>query len=187
MRPIQELEFHKENLRRGIRQNIERKTDRPSDLTLSQESLVHELGLWICGQKKSTKGILLLGSKGTGKTTIMQVVVAYYTFLFQKVIISTHAKALVSLVNKNGIDYFYKRPIFIDDLGKEPQTTVIWGQKYDTWPDLFAIRYENQSLTFATGNYKLEGEYLNMYGEVIMDRMKEHFNIFEITGDSLRQ
>lgn len=186
MRPISELELHKENLRRGIVQNIERKIEKRMPLTDDQQILIDQLALWICGEYKSSKGVLLLGSKGTGKTTIMQVVIAYYTFLFQKIIISTHAKAMVSLFNKQGIDYFYKRPLFVDDLGKEPQTTVIYGQRFDTWPDVFAMRYENQAITFATGNYLLEGEYAAMYGDVIVDRMKEHFNIFYLTGESLR-
>ena len=75
--------------------------------------------------------------------------------------------------------------MFIDDLGKESPITTIWGQKYDTWGDMFSIRYENRAVTFATANYSLES-FQELYGEVIADRMKEHFNILVLKGDSLR-
>jgi DNA replication protein DnaC len=186
-RPISELNFHIENLKRGVLQNIERKTGVKQNLTTEQNRLIEKVAKWICGEFKVGKGILLTGPKGTGKTTIMQVIVAYYTFLFQKIIITTYAKALPSTYKKHGLDYFYKRNWFIDDLGKEPETTMDWGHKFDTWADVFSIRYENQALTFATGNYTLNGEYLKIYGDVVCDRMKEHFNHFELTGESLRK
>jgi DNA replication protein DnaC len=186
-RPITELKIHEENLIRGTIQNIERKTGLKGDLNSDQLRVIKQVALWFCGEYKTGKGILLIGSKGTGKTTIMQVIIAYYTFVFQKVIITTYAKALPSTYKKHGLEYFYKRPWFVDDLGKEPETTMDWGHKFDTWADVFSIRYENQALTFATGNYLLDGEYLKIYGEVVCDRMKEHFNIFQLTGESLRK
>lgn len=186
-RPRTEIQLHIDNLNRGVMQNIERKTGSSHQLTFEQTELIENVAKWFCGEYKTGKGILLIGAKGTGKTTVMQVVVAYFTFLFQKTIITTYAKALPSAYKKYGIEYFYHRPWFIDDLGKEPETTMDWGQKFDTWADVFSIRYENQALTFATGNYTLEGEYLKIYGDVVCDRMKEHFNVFVLTGKSLRK
>ena len=117
----------------------------------------------------------------------MQAFIKYYNWLYNKVIKEYHAKILPLEYKTRGIGYFYKRPLFIDDLGKESAITSDWGQKYDTWGDLFAVRYELKSLTFATANYRLDAGFKEIYGEVIIDRMKEHFNIFELTGESLRK
>lgn len=180
------LELHITNLRKAVIQNIKRKTGLEKSLTPAQEELICEVADFFNVENRPKKGILLLGGKGTGKTTIMQVIVAYYTFIFQKIIFTSFAKSLPNDYKENGLSYFYKRPWFVDDLGKEPAVIMDFGMKYDTWADVFSVRYENQALTFATGNYMLDGEYLNIYGDVVCDRMREHFKILILDGKSLR-
>lgn len=182
-----EFEYHKENIVKTLEYISVKKTGKYT-LMANQIEVIRQLTMWLCGTSfKPQSGILLLGSKGTGKTTIMQSFIAYYNFIYNKVINEYHAKSLPLEYKSKGIEYFYKRPIFIDDLGKESAITADWGQKFDTWGDLFAVRYEMKSLTFATANYKLDGQFKEIYGEVIVDRMREHFNIIELTGESLRQ
>lgn len=180
------LKLHNYNIRKAARQLIEKKTMGQAILTEAQMEVIFQLAQWICGEFKPQCGILLMGNIGVGKTTIMQALIAYYAFLNEKVIPEFHAKQLPVEITNRGIDYFYKRPIFVDDLGKESPITTIWGQRFDTWPDLFAIRYEHRALTFATANYNLES-FAKLYGEVVVDRMREHFNIFTLKGESLRK
>ena len=180
------LKLHNYNIKKATRQLVEKKTMGQAILTEHQMSLIFELAKWFNGEYKQQSGILLLGNIGVGKTTIMQAMIAYYAFINNKVIQEFHAKQLPVEITNRGIDYFYQRPIFVDDLGKEPPITTVWGQKFDTWPDLFAIRYEHRAITFATANYNMES-FAKLYGEVILDRMIEHFNIFVIKGESLRK
>jgi DNA replication protein DnaC len=183
---MEQLKLHTHNIRKATRQLIEKKTMGQAVLTDDQLMVIDEIARWFAGEYKQQSGVLLLGNVGVGKTTIMQAVVAYYCFRHNKTIGEYHAKQLpVEYVSK-GLEYFYKRPIFVDDLGKEPPITTIWGQKYDTWADIFSIRYENRALTFATANYNHES-FSELYGNVVADRMKEHFNTFVLKGESLRK
>lgn len=187
VRPESEVKIHFDNIVKTIEKLVELKTGSVKSLTDEQLKVVQKLSEWICGKGKPQSGILLIGSIGSGKTTTMQGFIRYYNWLYNKVIKEYHAKTLPIEYKSKGIEYFYKRPIFIDDLGKESASTIEYGQRYDTWGDLFAIRYELKSLTFATANYKLDGQFKEIYGEVIIDRMKEHFNIYELVGESLRK
>ncbi len=180
------LGLHITNLRNAVIQNIKRKTGLEKSLTTAQEELICKVADFFNVENHPKKGILLVGGTGTGKTTIMQAIVAYYTFLYRKTIFTSFAKSLTNDYKEKGLSYFYKRNWFVDDLGKEPAVFVDFGMKYDTWADVFSVRYENQALTFATGNYTLDGEYLNIYGDVICDRMREHFKILILDGKSLR-
>ena len=184
----EDVVVHFENICATVLYIINKKTgELDNGLTEDQKNVITQLAEWLTGSFKPQSGLLLLGSKGCGKTTIMQGFLKYYCFIYKKIINEYHAKALPIAYKEKGIDYFYKRPLFIDDLGKESASTVDFGQRYDTWGDLFSIRYELKSLTFATANYKLDGQFLEIYGSVIADRMKEHFNIFELQGESLRK
>jgi hypothetical protein len=178
--------IHQYNLRMKTRALIEAKTMGQARLTDAQHAVIASICEWLCGGLKQKSGILLIGDIGTGKTTIMQATVAYYSFLKAIVIPEYHADMLPGEIKKRGIDYFYKRPIFFDDLGKEPPETIVFGQRYDTWVDIFSIRYEFRAKTFATGNYHL-ASYAELYGKVTADRMGEHFNIFSISGESHRK
>lgn len=180
------LKLYNYNIKKAARQLIEKKTMGQAVLTDEQICTIFELAKWLAGEYKQHAGILLLGNIGVGKTTVMQAMLAYYSFVKNKVIPEFHAKQLPVEITNLGINYFYQRPIYVDDLGKEPPITTIWGQKFDTWPDLFAIRYEKRALTFATANYNMD-TFSKLYGDVIIDRMKEHFNIFVMKGESLRK
>jgi predicted AAA+ superfamily ATPase len=119
------IDYHINNLQKGVLQNIKRKTGTVKVMTREQQEVIEKLAYWLNGGFKKDCGILLLGSIGTGKTTIMEVLVAYYHFLHGRIVRKYHAKELPMQINRLGIDYFYKRPVFIDDLGKESATTVI--------------------------------------------------------------
>lgn len=171
------LDFHIENLTKATERIFFQKTETHRNLDENQKQVIKKLAQWLVGDLKPQAGILLCGAKGTGKTSIMQAFIAYYNHIYGKAIREIHSKMLPHEIKTKGVEYFYKRPIYIDDLGKESAITNDWGQKYDTWIDLFAMRYEFHSLTFATSNYAIDGQFKESYGEVINDRMKEHFNI----------
>lgn len=187
--PSNEVSMHFNNICETLKMLLKIKTGEVIEPTNEQKETISKMANWLCGKYKPQSGIMLSGSVGCGKTTLMQAFIKYYCFIYKKVINEFHAKTLPMEYKRRdeGIAYFYKRPIFIDDLGKESAITADYGQKYDTWGDLFSIRYENKALTFATANYRIDTGFKEIYGDVIADRMKEHFNVFEMTGESLRR
>lgn len=185
--PANEMATHLDRLQQIAERIIYEKTLSYVELTMAQRGALKLMAEWLCGNGKPQCGVMLIGSVGTGKTTLMQSLVKYYNWYYKKVIREVLAKTLPKEIRMNGIESFYKRPLFIDDLGKESAITAEFGQRYDTWGDIFSVRYELRSLTFATANYRIDGGFKEMYGEVINDRMKEHFNIIELTGESLRK
>jgi len=129
-------------------------------------------------------GILLVGSKGTGKTTIMRVLIQILKYAFV-VVDEIYSKKLTAEIKCKGISYFERRILFIDDIGKENVEANDYGTKINPFVDLIGSRYEIGSLTFATSNYKIE-TLSTIYGDTITDRFKEIFNIYELIGESKR-
>jgi len=132
------------------------------------------------------KGIILVGKNGVGKTIILKAYFNIIELLTIKRITQMHSKKLAIDINENGLDYYERRPLFIDDIGKESKEMVKYGTRILPFPDLIALRYDNGSITFGTCNYKLE-TLIDFYGLTTVDRMKEMFNIIILEGMSFRK
>jgi DNA replication protein DnaC len=133
------------------------------------------------------KGILLVGNYGVGKTLIMTAFCNMVTSLGNKRISVIHSKKLIIDIGRNERSFqnYSKGILCIDDLGKEPTTINNFGTVTNPMEDLITARYENNALTFATGNLSMES-YERNYGGSISDRMKAMFNVISITGKSKR-
>lgn len=132
------------------------------------------------------KGVMLSGNIGTGKTMMINSLLGVIEQLSSKIITRIHAKRVASFLKEKGEDYLNLRPLFIDDLGKETKAVNDYGTVKNTIPDLFAIRYDAGSWTFATNNYSLD-TLRGFYGETTTDRFREIFNNFKLTGESRRR
>lgn len=142
----------------------------------------------ICSEKfkgEHRKGILIIGAIGVGKTLILTIICNMIEMLSNKVIERVHSKKIIEAVRTHNLGYFDKRPLFIDDLGREAKEINNYGTKELPLIDLLSIRYDNGSLTFATSNFDFK-KLTEFYGLAITDRMKEMFNIIEYTGESKR-
>ena len=96
-----------------------------------------------------------------------------------------HAKQLAGLFKKNTIENYDKRPMFIDDLGKEEVEVKDYGTITRPWIDLFALRYDLASRTYATTNFN-DKDLEKLYGEFICSRMFEIMTLVKIPGESRR-
>jgi DNA replication protein DnaC len=132
------------------------------------------------------KGLFISGNIGTGKTLIMNSFVKIIEDISIKNVTKLHSKAIAKHLKDNGEDNLNKRPLFIDDIGKETKVVNDFGTIKNTIPDLFALRYDEGAWTFATCNYKSK-DLIDFYGETIFDRFKEMFNNFELSGNSRRK
>ena len=105
------------------------------------------------------------------------------------------ATLLYERIIHDGIDMLAKRPLFIDELGREQLEIADFGNKIRPIADLMALRYNNGARTFFTSNFKLstlsrgrneKGELIG-YGQYIGERIQEMTNIVEMPGESRRE
>jgi len=131
------------------------------------------------------KGIMLVGINGTGKTLLMRAYLNIVNNVTRKKVTEVHAKRVATFLHENGHDYLDKRPLFVDDLGKEPKLVNDFGTKSTPLADLYSIRYDYPVWDFATTNYNLD-TLRDFYGVTVYERLVEKFNIFKLYGKSRR-
>jgi len=137
-----------------------------------------------------------MGKVGCGKSVLMYAYLAVQDSLTQKITTSIHAKQLIDIIVKDGIDSLKSKPLFIDEMGRENLEMRDYGNVVKPVIDLFAIRYEFGGRTYATSNFTLDtleasrdaaGNIKEIrYGNFIRTRMDEMFNIVTMPGDNRR-
>jgi len=149
------------------------------------------------------KGIILCGNYGTGKTWMMK--------LFQKnqrhCYMIRNSKELADLYEKNGEDAIeeYLKPVknsvndsalfyqpflglCIDDIGTD-NVKVNYGNKKNVIGDIVEKRYANGNIGtgfHCTTNLTAKG-LQDFYGGRVVSRMREIFNVIELSGDDRRK
>jgi DNA replication protein DnaC len=129
------------------------------------------------------KGIILMGAIGSGKTVLLESFIEVFNATSDKVITSIHAKDLTRIVKENPIGFLNKRPLFIDDMGKEQRAIKNYGTEEHPMEDIFNERYKNFALTFATTNYNFDDL---QYSRHMVDRLKQMMNVIILPGKSRR-
>lgn len=133
-------------------------------------------------QGNPEKGIMLVGSIGSGKTVIMDSFISVIEIYGRRIIEKIQAGDITKII-ADGNDHYNKRPIYIDDLGKEPLEFVHYGSVLRPFEDFLDIRYRNSAITFATSNLSLDDMKYNKHTK---DRIVEMFNILVLPGKSRR-
>ena len=141
------------------------------------------------------KGIYIGGKVGCGKTLLMQSFCEILHLISRRTVEMIPATLLYERIIHDGIDMLAKRPLFIDELGREQLEIAAFGNKIRPIADLMALRYNNGARTFFTSNFKLstlsrgrneKGELIG-YGQYIGERIQEMTNIVEMPGESRRE
>jgi DNA replication protein DnaC len=153
------------------------------------------------------KGILLIGNKGVGKTTIMNIFTDFMNHLYKtqqitlRQIISTSTEKIKDwyLMHSNynkfvynedltGCSYPYE--IIINEFGIQYDFKFYGTSLNDVMTSLMMSRYEifieRGILTHATSNLDTE-EMAKIYDPMLIDRFKEMFNVIELKGESFRK
>lgn len=145
------------------------------------------------------KGILLIGSYGTGKSILLK---AYVNILqrfadsdlgqsmktkvfkfdsaqniFNEILEYSGGKLPLRLINSG---------LCIDELGRETKKAINYGTETTPVIDLLLERYSKGLPTFGTSNFSLQG-LTDEYGQVIGDRLRSMFNFVEMIGKSRRK
>ena len=142
-----------------------------------------------------TKGILLIGNTGTGKTLAMQIMSIYRQiddtkFIFNNKVFKMNFDVIRvnDIVNdflNNAFDgiqvYCIRYVLCLDDIGIESNKVMYYGNALDVIAYILAERYAKRLLTFGTTNYNMN--YLNdKYGDYIVSRIHTLFNFINTDG-----
>lgn len=145
------------------------------------------------------KGIALIGGVGTGKSLIFKAFKDYTREILRNNSFIWHdVKEIIDSVNVKGVSFLNEvnelngryTTIYIDDICSTNEIVNNFGTKVNVIENLLTFRYmifsRFRKLThFSTNKYA--PELREMYGERIIDRMREMFNIVELNCDSFRK
>lgn len=130
-------------------------------------------------------GLIFGGNIGCGKSVLMMAFLHLSNEYSRRITTMMHSKQLANLIKVKGIEFYEKRPVFIDELGREETEFKDYGNVMKPVIDLFAIRYETGARTYATTNYNFDA-LEKFYGKFIRSRMEEMMTLVPIPGESRR-
>jgi DNA replication protein DnaC len=161
------------------------------------EPMIEQLYLYATGNTPFAgdlnKGIMLQGKYGCGKTLILET----YSLLHNHVIRKYHLNyplltfiksvELQEQIIKQSASAFAKRPLIIDEFGRESKTVMDYGNVNRPVSELLSLRSDVGTLTHGTTNFTLATLSSDeFYGGMIGDRLKAMFNFITLKGESRR-
>lgn len=157
---------------------------------------IDQITQWMCNSDKW--GVLLMGSVGNGKTTLMnatiRVINLAYTNSKNRIginrlchVLNVPAKRITDLARLD-VDYYplYTTIVGIDDLGEEPTEVLSYGNSITPVIDIIEDRYSRRRLLIATTNLD-EGAIAKKYGTRVADRLREMMDVITFTNHSYRK
>ena len=130
-------------------------------------------------------GLVFAGKIGCGKSVLMMAFLQLSNEYSRRLTTIIHSKRLAELIKAKGIEFYEKRPVFIDELGREETEFKDYGNVMKPVIDLLALRYEAGSRTYASTNYNLDA-LEGFYGKFIRSRMEEMMTLVHVPGESRR-
>lgn len=154
--------------------------------------IIRELIRWMIrdneGMFSHKKGIILIGTYGCGKTTLLQAAKIFmkeYTktpFVFRRV-----NDILIEVAKKGNIDAmepYFSGHLILDDIGQMEENIMIYGSRYNVIETIINRRVGTPYITLATTNIK-PPEVREKYGPVVGSRFNQMFTpvIFKTKKD----
>ncbi|MBN2595884.1 MAG: hypothetical protein JXR82_03770 [Marinifilaceae bacterium] len=140
-----------------------------------------------------TKGILLQGKYGCGKTILLETYSLLHNHIVTKfdlnhpLLLFIKAVELQEKIQKLSANNFVRRPMIIDEFGRESKTIQDYGNVIRPISELLSLRSDMGALTHATSNFTLNTLSTDeFYGKMIGDRLKMMFNFITLEGESRR-
>ena len=140
-----------------------------------------------------SKGIMLQGKYGCGKTILFKTYSSLHNHIATKFCpnqpLFTFIKSveLQEQIRKQSVGMFVRRPLIIDEFGRESKTVQDYGNIMRPISELLSLRSDTGTLTHGTTNFTLETlSSEDFYGAMIGDRLKAMFNFITLKGESRR-
>lgn len=192
MRPYIQIsaeDYREQFLKIGNKLVFESMNENDEFIVLEENKAMYtQLFYYLLGSQKFNgnlkRGILLIGNYGNGKTTLLKIIGKIIENNSNKIIEFLSCQNLHTKIDE--IEKYYKKPLILDEIGKEIFEVNDYGTKRSPITELLGQRYLNNAFTLASANYKLE-TFNKIYGGYIGDRMEEMFNIFVLKGESFRK
>ena len=136
---------------------------------------------WLISSKQ--RGLILMGSMGNGKSTMLRVI----NHLFKGTSTFGDAQDIFEHFKRSqgSMRYWDEPLLLIDDMGIEPVRCLVYGEEYYPISRLLLHRYDKQLTTIVATNLGID-EIQARYGDRIVDRMKEMFNVIKYENESYR-
>ncbi len=168
---------------------LRRSVNRQFEIDHLNGPLVRQLYLYFTNSPECSwnlnAGLIFGGKLGCGKSLLMMAFLKISDGYSRKLTTTVHSKGLSALVKQNGIEYYARRPLFIDELGREEAEVKDYGNLVKPVIDLFGLRYEEGARTYATTNFNY-ASLQNFYSEYIRTRMEEMMTYVKFPGESRR-
>ncbi|MDF9830161.1 hypothetical protein [Parabacteroides sp. PF5-6] len=140
-----------------------------------------------------SKGIMLQGKYGCGKTLIMETYSLLHNYVVRKFSLSQPLFSFVKSVElqqqiiSQSVKTFVRRPLIIDEFGRESKTVMDYGNIIRPVSELLSLRSDIGTVTHGTTNFTLDTlSSEEFYGGMIGDRLKVMFNFITLKGESRR-
>lgn len=180
-----------EQVRRTIQEHFN-KFHNGFKLTDGNREMVEVLSLWFSSSPEYVirgysphKGIMLQGSSGLGKTETVRAISRHP--LFQINIVSMIR--LAAAVEENGYFSIPNGLVLLDDVGSEPCPVRYFGTSRNVFQELIETYYLEQQpyhrllITTNLGGQEIE----QRYGYRVRSRIREMFNVIQVTGEDMRK
>jgi DNA replication protein DnaC len=168
---------------------LQRSVKREFVVDQNNEPIIKQLYLYFTNSTQCVwnlnAGLIFGGKLGCGKSLIMMAYLRISDEYSRKLTTIVHSKTLSGLIKQNGIETYARRPLFIDELGREESEVKDYGNIVKPVIDLFGLRYEEGARTYATTNFNYTS-LQNFYSEYIRTRMEEMMTYVQIPGESRR-
>lgn len=159
------------------------------------------------GPASASKGIYIAGPTGTGKTTLIDVLIAYIRLKKICVWRSSERDGVIkvpliikkisaSQITNQYVTSGYLEPIFdlpflyIDDLGSEVLSSKYMGTEKNVLKELIEYRGDHRELiTIFTSNYTYSAKTFasSLYGDRAQSRLFEMCNLYHLIGQDFRK
>ena len=141
-----------------------------------------------------SKGIMLQGKFGCGKTLLLETYSMLHNHIVKKFSLNfpilTFIKSveLQEQIMRQSVNMFVHRKLIIDEFGRESKAVQDYGNIVRPVSELLSLRSDAGTLTHGTTNFTLETlSSEDFYGAMIGDRLKMMFNFITMKGESRRK
>lgn len=196
--PLGYSEFRELFLSFGTCCLFKRNQTRDFEIDKTNESVIEQIYCYATNDSSFVgdlnKGIMLQGKYGCGKSVILETysilhnhIVMNYS-MRQPLLTFIQATELQEQIIKQPIKPFVKRPLIIDEFGRESKTVQDFGNILRPVSELLSLRGDQGTLTHGTTNFTFETlSSAEFYGGMIGDRLKMMFNFIPMPGESRRK